>query len=181
MTGFGNFFKTELKTDNCFCVAKENIVAERLALDININLNNRKINRVIRRGSLVEVTSTKLDGERVAVRHVDAGYSVEGQEGVWVCSKLHLLPVDPVMLSALIAVFEPSLRVALVQNEHIFRELAAIEVGKKVMLLSETLDSRLEPELAVVRYKGPVPEMGPGTYYGLEILVIFFCSGFYLA
>jgi hypothetical protein len=181
MTGLGDFFKTELKTGNCFCVAKENIVAEKLAHHININLKNRKINTVIRFGSLVEVTSTKLDGERVAVRLVDTGYSVEGPEDLWVCFKLHLLPVDPVMLSALIAVFEPSLRVALVQNEHIFRELAAIEVGKKVMLVSETQDSRLEPELAVVRYKGPVPEMGPGTYYGLEILVIFFCSGFYLA
>jgi hypothetical protein len=78
------------------------------------------------------------------------------------------------MLSSLIAVFEPSHRVALVQNGQIFRELAAIEVGEKVMLLPETQDSRWEPELAVVRYKGPVPEMGPGTYYGLEILVIFF-------
>jgi hypothetical protein len=68
-----------------------------------------------------------------------------------------------------------------VQNEHIYRELAAVEVGKKVVLLSETPGSRLEPELAVVRYKGPVPQMGPGTYYGLEILVIFFYSGFYLA
>jgi hypothetical protein len=181
MTGLGDFFKTEPKIGSCFCVAKENIVAERLALDMNINFKNAKINRVIRRGSLVEVTSTKLDGVRVAVRLVDERCLIEGSEDEWVCSQLHLLPVDPVMLSALIAVFEPSLRVALVQNEHIFRELAAIEVGKKVMLLSETRDSRLEPELAVVRYKGPVPEMGPGTYYGLEILVIFFYFGFYLA
>jgi hypothetical protein len=181
MTGLGDFFKADRKTDNCFCVAKENIVAERLALDINVNLKNAKINRVIRLGSLVEVISTKLDGERVAVRLVSETCLVERSEDVWVCSKLHLLPVDPVMLSALIAVFEPSLRVALVQNEHIFRELAAIEVGKKVMLLSENPDSRLEPELAVVRYKGPVTAMGPGTYYGLEILVIFFCFGFYLA
>jgi len=179
MTGLGGFFKTEPKSDSCFCVAKENIVAVRLPL--HINLENAKSTRVILRGSLVEVTSTQLDGVRVAVRLVDERCLIEGSEDVWVCSQLHLLPVDPVMLSALIAVCEPSLRVALVQNEHIYRELAAIEVGEKVMLLSETPDSRLEPELAVVRYKGPVPEMGPGTYYGLEILVIFFYSGFYLA
>jgi len=179
MTGLGGFFKTELKYDSCFCVAKENVVAIRLSLDIN--LKNAKFTRVILRGSLVEVTATELNGVRVAVRLVDERCLIEGSEDVWVCSQLHLLPVDPVMLSALIAVCEPSLRVELVQKEHIYRELAAIEVGEKVMLLSETPDSRLEPELAVVRYKGPVPEMGPGTFYGLEILVIFFYSGFYLA
>lgn len=181
MTGLGDFFKTEPKPGSCFCVAKENIVAVRLTPDININLENAKIMRVILLGSLVEVTSAQLDGIRVAVRIVDERCLIEGSEDVWVCDQYHLLRVDPVMLSALIAVCEPSLRVMLVQNEHIYRELAAIEIGKKVMLLSETPDSRLEPELAVVRYKGPVPEMGPGTYYGLEILVIFFYSGFYLA
>lgn len=180
MTEVGNFCKTKPKAENYFCVAKDNIVAERLDFDINKNLKSTEVDRVIRLGSLVEVISKKHGGERVAVRLIDERCLDEGPEDVWVCSKLHLLPVDPVMLSSLIAVFEPSLRVALVQNEHIFRELAAIEVGEKVMLLSETQDSRWEPELAVVRYKGPVPEMGHGTYYGLEILVIFFCSGFYL-
>jgi len=181
MTGLGYFFKTEPKTGSSFCVVEENIVALRLALDININIESENITRVILRGSLVEVISTPLDDVRVAVRLVDERCLVEGSEDVWLCSLLHLLPMDPGMLSALIAVCEPSLRVALVQNEHIYRELAAVEVGKKVMLLSETPGSRLEPELAVVRYKGPVPQMGPGTYYGLEILVIFFYSGFYLA
>jgi hypothetical protein len=177
MTGLGNFCKNKPKTDNCFCVAKENIVAEKQDLDINVNLNGI---RVIRLGSLVKVISTKYDGDRVAVRLIDERCLVEGSEDVWVCSKFHLLPVDPVMLSSVVAVFEPSCRVALVQKSQVFRELAAIEVGEKVMLLPETQDSRWEPELAVVRYKGPVPEMGPGTYYGLEILVILFCFEFYL-
>jgi hypothetical protein len=173
MTEVGNSCKTKPKTGNYICVAKDNIVAERLDFDINKNLKSTEVDRLIRLGSLVEVISKKHGGERVAVRLIDEKCSGEGSEDVWVCSKFHLLPVDPAMLSSLIAVCEPSLRVALVQNEHIFRELAAIEVGKKVMLLSETQDSRWEPELAVVRYKGPVPEMGRGTYYGLEILVIF--------
>jgi hypothetical protein len=177
MTGLGNFCKNKPKTDRCFCVAKENIVAERQDHDINVNL---KSTRVIRLGSLVKVISTKYDGDRVAVRLFDERDLVEGSEDVWVCSKFHLLPVDPVMLSSLTAVFEPSNRVALVQKGQIFRELAVVEVGEKVMLLPETQDSRLEAEMAVVRYKGPVPEMGPGTYYGLEILVIFFCFEFYL-
>lgn len=178
MTGLGDSFKTESKTDSCFYVAKENIVARKPAFDININV---RTTTVIRLGSLVKLTSCKLQGGRVMVRLVDERCLKEGSEDMWVCYKFQLLPVDPVMLSALIAVFKPSLRVAIVQNEHFFRELAEIEVGKKVMLLSETPDSRLEPELALVRYKGPVPEMGPGTYYGLEILVIFFYSGFYMA
>jgi hypothetical protein len=151
-------------------VAKENIVAEKHNLDINVNLKSTK---VIRLGSLVKVISPQYDGDRVAVRLIDERDLVEGSEDVWVCSKIHLLPVDPAMLSSLTAVFEPSHRVALVQKGHIFRELAVIEVGEKVMLLPKTQDSRLKAELAVVRYKGPVPEMGPGTYYGLEILVIF--------
>jgi hypothetical protein len=181
MTGLGDSFKTEPKTDSSFCVAKENTVALRVAFGIN-NVKNEKITTVIRLGSLVKVTSLKHQQDaKVAVRLVDERCLDEGSEDMFICSKHQLLPVDPVMLSPLIAVFKPSLRVELVENEHIFRELAKIEVGKTVMLLSETPDSRLEPELAVVRYKGPVPEMGPGTYYGLEILVIFFYSGFYIA
>jgi hypothetical protein len=172
MTGLGSSYKTKSR-NNFFYVAKENIGAERL--DLDLNTKSTKDDRVIRLGSLVEVISTKLGGERVAVRLID-----ERSEDVWVCSKLHLLPVDPVMLSSLRAVFKPSFRVALVQNEHTFRELAAVEVGKKVMLLPESQDTRWEPELAMVWYKGPIPEMGPGTYYGLEILVIFFCPKFYL-
>lgn len=177
MTGLGHFCKNKPKTDRCFCVAKENIVAERQDHDINVNL---KSTRVIRLGSFVKVISTKYDGDRVVVQLFDERDLVEGSEDLWVCSKFHLLPVDPVMLSSLTAVFEPSNRVALVQKGHIFRELAVVDVGEKVMLLPETQDSRLEAEMAVVRYKGPVPEMGPGTYYGLEILVIFFCFELYL-
>ncbi|XP_021927709.1 CAP-Gly domain-containing linker protein 2-like isoform X2 [Zootermopsis nevadensis] len=171
MTEVGNSCKTKPKTDNYICVAKDNIVAERLDFDINKNVKNKEVDRVIRLGSLVEVISKKHGSEKVAVRLIDERSLDEGSEDVWLCSKFHLLPVDPVMLTSIIAVFEPSLRITLLQNEHIFRELAAIEVGRKVMLLSETQDSSWEPELAVVRYKGPVPEMGHGTYYGLEILV----------
>jgi hypothetical protein len=180
MTEVSSSCKRHPKTDKYFCVSKYNIVAERLDFDTSKNVKSIEVKMVIRLGSVVEVISTKHPGDRVAVQLIDERCLDERSKDVWVCSKLYLLPMDPVMLSPLIAVFEPSHRVALVENEHIFRELAAVEVGEKVMLLTETQDSRWEPELAMVRYKGPVPEMGHGTYYGLEILVIFFCSAFYL-
>ncbi|KAJ9579710.1 hypothetical protein L9F63_004636, partial [Diploptera punctata] len=137
-------------------IAKENIVADRLLEKEIGNLNRLSSDnyKVIRLGSLVEVKSKHISKNKVYVRLISKNGMPE--DDTWQCSD---------------SVIEPSVRVTLVEQHHIFCELALINVGQKVILLPETQDSRYPPELAVVRYKGPIPKMGHGTYYGLEILV----------
>ncbi|PSN51291.1 hypothetical protein C0J52_05308 [Blattella germanica] len=169
MTGLGSVGRTRVGSDKLICIAKENIIAERPIREvISFNLRYSDSVKVITLGSLIEVQS-KTPDNKLSIRIINSFGDAESCE--WVCSARNLLPLNPIILPSLLAVIEPSERIGIVENEHIFCELASLATGKKVMLLPKYQDSRCSQELAVVRYKGPIPEMGPGTYYGLELLV----------
>ena len=178
MTDLDTAWKTKPTNSRYIYIAKENIIANRPLSSEFGNLNRRQsdIWRVITLGSFVEVISKGASEDKILVRVIDKSGILEDE--VWSCSDYYLLRLKSVMLLPLLAVVEPSVRVELSENECLICELAAIEVGKKVILFPKTQDSRCSRELAVVRYIGPIPKMGPGTYYGLEILVIFFLPHF---
>lgn len=152
----------------CF-VVKKNYMASKV--------NRREHHQTLRLGTLVYIEYVIKD-ELVAVR-MDNSERLHGsfEEHLWECPLANIVPFNKSLKPFILAISSPTERVEVVQNEDLCQKLIAINVGSLVYLLpkksplgANDLGTQHFKE-ALVKYRGPVHQMGFGTYFGLEILV----------
>nr|CAD7203027.1 unnamed protein product [Timema douglasi] len=130
------------------------------------------VEKVIRKGSLLEVLPTEDNGDEVIMKVLNDELLCIGKWDnttvLYRCHRYTLVPVNPILLLALQAV-PPLARITVAQNEQEFCQLTKLTVGEMVNYFLED-NKKDEPELALIKYKGFVEELGPGLYFGLEVL-----------
>lgn len=145
-----------------YYVAKQDTVLSRLfgACDVNVNK--------LRLGMLVEALEDLKDGLlKIRVTETAGSQTWCGTE--WRCHKYDLILVSHKIWQYLLAVQSPQERVQLASNEALCEQIRAISVKDKVWYYRDP--NKHSKELVFVRYIGSVPELGPGNYFGLELLV----------
>lgn len=146
-------------------VAKKNTVLNRISGSCNVNVNT------LRLGMLVEAVDVLRDGG-LRIRVTDPARSPIWQNTEWLCHRYDLVPVSSIMWQYLAAVPVPQDRVKLATDKQLCKDLNDIRLNSKVILRSDSSPSPEEELNAVVKYIGPVPELGSGYYFGVEVLVI---------
>nr|CAD7411334.1 unnamed protein product [Timema poppensis] len=130
------------------------------------------VEKVIRKGALLEVLPTEDNGDEVIMKVLNDELLCIGKWDnttvLYRCHRYTLVPVNPILLLALQAV-PPLARITVAQNEQEFCQLTKLTVGEMVNYFLED-NKKDEPELALIKYKGFVEELGPGLYFGLEVL-----------
>lgn len=145
-------------------VAKKNTVLNRISGSCDVNVST------LRLGMLVEAVEVLRDGG-LRIRVADPGGSELWLNTEWRCHRYDLVPVSLIMWEYLAAV--PSLqdRVKLATDKQLTKDLNDVRLNSKVIVTPDAAEAANEQILAVVKHVGPVPELGPGFYFGLEILV----------
>lgn len=152
-----------------YCVVAENTVVQKC----DSNSNQDRITLFM--GSLVHVNqkiSDKVYYVKV-VSYEGSLYDESHEKHQWICPADRLLPIDEVVWPLLEAVSSPQERVKILRDKTLCNELCSIKVGSLVHVYCTGGNKLSAPETAVVKYKGPVAKKGPGTYFGVEILVWF--------
>lgn len=146
-----------------YYVAKQDTVLLRLfgACDVNVNQ--------LRLGMLVEALEESKDSA-LRIRVTDTGGGSKTWLGTeWRCHKYDLIPVSFKIWQYLFAVQSLQERVRLASDESLCDQIRNISVNDRIWYCCDP--NRCIKELAFVRYIGPVPQLGPGHYFGLELLV----------
>ncbi|KYN11883.1 Ubiquitin carboxyl-terminal hydrolase CYLD [Trachymyrmex cornetzi] len=144
-------------------VAKQDTVLIRIfgACDVNVNK--------LRLGMLVEA----LEDLRESVLRIRVTDTVGGSKTwcgtEWRCHKYDLIPVSPMVWQYLLAVQSPQERIQLANDEALCEQIRNISVNDVAWYCSDPANRRAR-ELAFVRYIGPVPQLGLGHYFGLELV-----------
>lgn len=152
----------------CFVVKKNYMSAK---------VNRREHHQTLRLGTLVHIEYVIKD-ELVAVR-IDNSEKLHGSfdDHLWECPLGNIVPFDNSLKPFVLAISSPTERVEVAQNEDLCQKLLAINVGSLVCLLPKksplgaSVHETQHVKEALVKYRGPVHQMGFGTYFGLEILV----------
>ncbi|XP_014473556.1 PREDICTED: ubiquitin carboxyl-terminal hydrolase CYLD isoform X2 [Dinoponera quadriceps] len=121
----------------------------------------------LRLGMLVEALEDLKDSA-LKIRVTDTAGSKSWCGTEWRCHKYDLITVSHKIWQYLLAVQSPQERVQLASNETLCEQIRSISMKDKVWYRCDP--NKHSKELAFVRYIGPVPEIGPGYYFGLELL-----------
>lgn len=149
-----------------YCVVAENTVVRKYGIKCNECLT-------LFVGSLVHV-DVKISDTIYCVKVVSYEglcYDESLEDYQWVCPAERLLPIDEVVWPILQAVSSPQERVAILKDKTLCNELCTIKVGCLVHIYCSDGRKINPPEIAVVKYKGPVAKKGSGIYFGVEMLV----------
>lgn len=87
----------------------------------------------------------------------------------WKCNLIDLFPISSLIWRHLITVSSLNERVRLATNEEFRNDVEEIVLGDIVWFCPA--DTNLNTYKTSVQYIGPVPELGDGFYFGLDILV----------
>ncbi|XP_026281479.1 ubiquitin carboxyl-terminal hydrolase CYLD isoform X2 [Frankliniella occidentalis] len=153
--------------ETCYVVRKNHMACK---------VNRKEHSQNLRLGTLVYVEYAIKD-EIVAVR-IDNSERLYGpfDEHLWECPMGNIVPFNNALKPFILAVSSPTERVALALDEDLCETLVAIEVGSLVYLLPKksptgaSTNGMQHLKEAIVKYKGPVHQMGFGIYFGLELL-----------
>ncbi|XP_053983257.1 ubiquitin carboxyl-terminal hydrolase CYLD [Hylaeus anthracinus] len=144
-----------------YYVAKQNSILTRMSGECDKNLNT------LRLGMLVEALEDLGDSAlRVRVNDTTGSEIWRGTE--WRCHRYDLIPVSSEVWKFLPAVSVPQERVHLANHKLLCKELTSL-------MMDDTIWYCPDPQgytkyLAVIKYIGPVPELGQGYYFGLDLL-----------
>ncbi|KAK3907253.1 CAP-Gly domain-containing linker protein 1 [Frankliniella fusca] len=151
----------------CYVVRKNHMACK---------VNRKEHHHNLRLGTLVYVEYAIRD-EIVAVR-IENSERLHGSfdEHLWECPLDNIVPFNNALKPFILAIPSPTERVELALDEELCETLAAIDVGSLVYLLPKkpptgaNTNGMQHWKEAIVKYKGPVHQMGFGIYFGLEIL-----------
>lgn len=148
-------------------VVRQDTVAKWLEYGSLITGNGKPSQGVLRTGTLVEHFDERCEnGEYIVIVK-----ALEESEEYWECKKSAIILVPMSLLEALLPVRPISERIRILQDQELWQQLLEINVGTMVYVHNgDDTDNEREPGL--VRYKGKVSELGIGTFYGVELLVI---------
>lgn len=129
----------------------------------------------IQAGFLVKVKEV-LNGRKMASIRIYDFYSknLAFENNLFVCNLANLHKVQPTIWPFLIAIVDPIQRLTFFRNTDLVNFILNIKISDLVVVNGAALRFDGKPLDCIVRYIGLVSEIGPGFYFGLEIMVIFF-------
>ncbi|XP_070169496.1 ubiquitin carboxyl-terminal hydrolase CYLD [Polyergus mexicanus] len=144
-------------------IAKQNTVLIRLFGACPVNVNELRV------GMLVEALED-LKESVLKVRVIDTiGGSKIWCGTEWRCHKYDLIPVSRKIWQYLLTVQSSQERIRIANDEALCERIRNISVNDRVWYCSDSSNRRTK-EIALVRYIGPVKQLGLGHYFGLELL-----------
>lgn len=146
-----------------YFVAKENITLMRISGKCEKNVNT------LRLGMLVEAVED-LGDDQFKVRVIDTIRSEIWRGTEWRCHRSGLISVSSKVWPFLHAVSIPQERVRLANHKHLCEELVNLGINDTVWYSADPKERT--KHLALIKYTGPVPQLGQGYYFGLDLLVI---------
>lgn len=162
--------KGSIKKQPVYYLVTKNVVARNL---------HKECNQTLYAGYLVVLEQVRPHIRLFDVKLVDLEKKSNSPiEVVYRCPPDCLLEIDPKVWSLIAAVSSPVLKLRIAKNTELCEELSCIELGSIVQVLtspSASIDTREEPPVyGIVTFKGPVPGLGPGTYFRVELVGILF-------
>ncbi|XP_076242541.1 ubiquitin carboxyl-terminal hydrolase CYLD [Calliopsis andreniformis] len=127
---------------------------------------DKKLN-TLRPGMLVEAIED-LGDSALRVRVVDTTGSEVWRGTEWRCHRYDLIAVTADVWKYLVAVTAPQERIRLANHKRLCKELLSLDVNDSVWYCPEP--QGCTKQLAVIKYIGPVPLLGQGYYFGLDLL-----------
>lgn len=132
-------------------------------LDINVDLSS---------GILVEIVDTQT--EKYGIRIPKLSNATIQQSDFYLCPKDKLIIISQDFLPFLMAINDLNHRVSLARRTPQIEFIRALKVGHIAAVYGTLFHERKYFECRV-KYIGPVLELGPGSYIGVEFLVNYFC------
>lgn len=159
-------------TEGCLFIAKRETYMCRMKGKCESNVC------YLQKGMLVEATRVLPEYFYIHVRdNTDPNwYKTE-----WRCGSVDLLPVSSYLWHFLLAIPSLQERIRLIRNIPLCRDIVDIQLETKVWYCLD--EQQFLTCLACVKFIGPVPELGEGYYFGLDVMVSddFDGSGFLTA
>lgn len=126
------------------------------------------------RGMMVQVYE-RLPNKKCSIKVCDFhGEQPIFEQNLFVCPMNHLLIVSADLWPFLIGINEPQHRLELAKDRDWANFIMACNTDH-IVNVTGTIFGRDQPYTCITRFIGLVPEMGPGYYFGLEILVTYTC------
>lgn len=144
-----------------YFVAKQNTILMRISGECDKNVNT------LRLGMLVEAIED-LGDSALKVRVIDTTGSEIWRDTEWRCHRFDLISVSSEVWKFLPAVSVPQERVRLANYKHLCEELMSLAINDTVWYCADPLGCT--KFLAIIKYIGPVPQLGQGYYFGLDLL-----------
>ncbi|XP_015109435.1 ubiquitin carboxyl-terminal hydrolase CYLD [Diachasma alloeum] len=145
----------------CHYVAMKNTIMSRRSGACDVNVSCLKL------GMLVEANELLPDGS-LRIKVNDLNNEEVWKKTEWLCHRFDLIPVPYLVWHFLAAVTVPQDRVRLASDTQFCEEAKKLkENGKVYYHPPSNPDAKFK---AVIKYIGQVTEMGPGFYFGLELL-----------
>ncbi|CAK9814943.1 Ubiquitin carboxyl-terminal hydrolase CYLD [Anthophora plagiata] len=144
-----------------YFVAKQDTILIRISGECDQNVN------MLRLGMLVEAVQD-LGDSVLKVRVIDTTGSEIWRGTEWRCHKFDLITVSPEVWKFLPAVSVPQERIRLANHKRLCEELMSLAVKDTVWYCADP--QGCSKYLAIIKYIGPVPQLGQGYYYGLDLL-----------
>ena len=145
-------------------VAKKNTVLNRISGKCEVNVNPLKL------GTLVEAVGKESDdGVRIKIKDPPERRWLNTE---WKCHSYDLIPVTKKLWHYLAAVTGPDERVKIANSKQLCKDIENIRENNRVWYSPPNGSSSVNKCLATVTFIGPVPEIGDGIYFGLDLQVI---------
>ncbi|XP_044582009.1 ubiquitin carboxyl-terminal hydrolase CYLD [Cotesia glomerata] len=150
-----------LSTSPCHYVAIRNTILSRISGECDQSVCT------LRLGMLVEAKEIQSDGG-LRIRVNDTNNADIWNKTEWKCHRIDLIPVPQIVWYFLAAVQAPNERVRLATDTKFCEDVSNLKINNQVWFNPES--NSANKHLAVIKFIGVVSELGPGFYFGLDLL-----------
>ncbi|XKL68664.1 hypothetical protein PGB90_006433 [Kerria lacca] len=131
----------------------ENVVAHNIVDNVD---------QTLKMGSLVIINELREDMGYAEIKLIDFEKRTNSpEEQIFRCPIDCLIQVNEKVWNLIAAISSPIEKINIATNHDICKELCSIDVGNIVRVLPS--------DIGIVTYKGPVNELGPGTYFKVKL------------
>lgn len=149
--------------NSVYCLVLENVVAHNIVDNVD---------QTLKMGSLVIINELREDMGYAEIKLIDFEKRTNSpEEQIFRCPIDCLIQVNEKVWNLIAAISSPIEKINIATNHDICKELCSIDVGNIVRVLPS--------DIGIVTYKGPVNELGPGTYFKVKLfvseIIFYFC------
>lgn len=137
---------------------------------IQVFPNFLDINAELSIGYLVEIVDTQT--EKYGIRIPKLSNQINHQSDFYLCSKDKLILIEENVVPFLMAISDLNHRISMARRTPQMEFITGIKVGHVAAVYGTLFNERKYFECRV-KYIGAVPELGQGSFIGVEFLVIF--------
>lgn len=127
----------------------------------------------LRAGFLAKVRDALPNKKAVTIRIYDFhSTNLIFEHNLFVCSATNLQKIQPEIWPFIVAIIDPGARSDFVRNAEAIAHTLSLKVNDMVLVNGSAFKPNGSYLMSVIRYIGLVSEIGPGVYFGVELLVI---------